>query len=228
MGKRFYRFIVPAARLVTRRVTTEWEVPFDGEPCVFVCNHERASGPIRMVMDFPEMKNSRIWIFADPLDRKSVPAYVRQDHWWREDAKLAPLYNAVIPPAVSLVLPPILRSIPHVAVYHDARAVSTMRESMKALKGGQNLIIFPELPTGYHEHDTAKINEGFLYILDLYERATGKALKMWPVHLDMQMHAFRVKAPICKALSVPLQEQVPELCERILDGIFERTGGGHV
>ncbi|MBQ8136618.1 MAG: hypothetical protein IJ174_04215 [Clostridia bacterium] len=228
MGKRFYRFIVPAARLVTKRIKTTWEVPFDGEPCVFVCNHERASGPIRMVLDFPEMKNSRVWIFADPLNRKTVPAYVRQDHWWNEEAKLAPLYNAIIPPIVSVVLPPILRSIPNIPVYHDARALSTMRESLKALKAGQSLIIFPELPTGYHEHDTARINEGFLLILDLYEKANGKPLKIWPVHLDMQAHEFRVKAPITKALSVPLEAQVPAICERILDGIFERTGGSHV
>ena len=223
MGKRFYRFIVPAARMVTKRMQTTWEVPFDGEPCVFVCNHERAIGPIRMVMDFPEMQNSKIWIFADPLDRKSVPAYVRQDHWWNENGKLAPVYNAVIPPVISVVLPPILRSIPHVAVYHDIRAIRTMRESVKVLQEEKkHLIIFPELPTGYHQHDTRKINEGFLMILDLYEKAAGKPLKIWPVHLDRPGYAFRVKAPILKDPQRTLKEQTPEIAEKILDGIFER------
>ena len=223
MGERFYRFIVPTVRLFTKRLQTVWEVPFDGEPCVFVCNHERSSGPIRMVTDFPEMKNSKIWIFADPLDRKSVPAYVRQDNWWRSDSPLAPVYSAVIPPVVSVLLPPILRSIPHVAVYHDIRAIRTMRESVRVLKEEKmHLIIFPELPTGYHEHDAQKINEGFLVILDRYEKAAGRPLKIWPVHLDRAGRVFRVKAPIVKDPDQPLQEQIPRLAEQILDGIFER------
>ena len=101
---------------------------------------------------------------------RTTPEYVRQDHWWDEKGKLAPLWNAVVPPLVSWVLPPILRSVPHVPVYHDGRAASTVKESLRLLQDGKNLVIFPEIPTGFGEHDTEKINEGWLMMLPMYEK----------------------------------------------------------
>ena len=204
------------------RLKPSWEVPFDGEPCIFVVNHERAMGPLEMAGRFPLMKDSRIWIFADPLSRKTTPAYVRQDHWWRTDSRLAPLWNRIIPPVVSWILPPILRSVPHVPVYHDARAVRTMKDSLRILRDErQHLIIFPEIPTEYGEHSTDKINEGFLNLLPMYQKLTGKALKIWPVHLDRERKQMAVKAPIVMDPDRPLRDQIPELSEKILHGIFD-------
>ena len=220
MGKRFYRFAVPLLRRCIPRVAVSWEVPFDGESCIFICNHERAMGPLEMAINFPLREESYIWIFADPLSRETTPAYVRQDHWWNEKGRLAPLWNAVIPPVVSVLLPPILRSVPHVPVYHDARAATTVRESLRLLQDGKNLVIFPEIPTGFGEHETEKINEGWLAMLDLYARRTGRALKIWPVHLDMAAKTMTVRAPFTKEEGSPWTEQVPELTRKVLDGSF--------
>ncbi len=223
MGARFYRGARKALRLFTKRLTTTWEVPFDGEPCIFLCNHDRASGPIRIVTDFPLMDDCRIWIWADALDRKSVPAYVRQDHWWNEKGPLAPVWNAVVPPVVALLLPPILNSVPHVPVFHDIRTVTTVRESLRALKDEKrHLVIFPEIPTGFREHEPRKIKEGFLMILEYYYKRTGRTLKMWPIHFDSADRAFRVKAPVVWDPSRSVQEQIPELSRQILDSIFEQ------
>ena len=204
------------------RLKVSWEVPFDGEPCIFVCNHDRAHGPLQMAVRFPLMEQSRIWIFADPLHRESVPAYVRQDHWWREDAKLARFYNAVIPVVVSWILPPILRCVPHIAVYHDGRAVITMKESLRSLRDEhQHQIIFPEIPTAYGEHSNDTMNEGFLFLLPMYRKLTGKTLKIWPVHLDRERKQMAVKAPLEMDPNRDLREQTPELTRAILRGIFE-------
>ena len=220
MGKIFYRIAVPLVRLFIPRLKAEWEVPPDGEPVVFVCNHERAAGPLEMAANFPLRESSPIWIYAAPLSRETTPEYVRQDHWWKEDGRLAPLWNRVIPPVVSWILPPILRSAPHVAVYHDARAATTMKESLRLLQEGKNLVIFPEIPTGFGEHDTEKINEGWLMILPMYEKRTGKSLKIRPVRLDLKGKRMIVKAPFGMDPAVPLKEQIPELTRKVLDGIF--------
>ena len=53
MGKLFYRIAVPLVRLFIPRLEVEWTVPWDGEPCVFVANHERAVGPLEMAVNFP-------------------------------------------------------------------------------------------------------------------------------------------------------------------------------
>ncbi len=220
MGKRFYRVAAPLVRLFIPRVTVSWDVPFDGESCVFICNHERAMGPLEMALNFPLREDSYIWIFADPLHRETVPAYVRQDHWWNEKGPLAPLWNVVIPPVVALLLPPILRSVPHVPVYHDARAATTVRESLRLLQSGKNLVIFPEIPTGFGEHEQEKINEGWLSMLSLYERRYGRPLKVWPVHLDLPGRQLRVRPPFTLDGTRPWNEQIPELTRKVLDGIF--------
>ena len=221
MGRRFLRVAVPLVRLFIPRLRVEWEVPFDGEPCVFVANHERAIGPLEMAAAFPLRESSHIWIFADPLSRETTPAYVRQDHWWKEDGLLAPLWNKVIPPIVSLILPPILRSVPHVPVYHDARAATTMKESLRLLQEGKNMVIFPEIPTGFGEHDTEKMNEGWLMILPMYARRAGRPLKVWPVRLDLQAKVMRIRAPFTMDPDVPLRDQTSELSRKVLQGIFD-------
>jgi len=221
MGKRFYRIAVPLVRLFIPKLKPEWEVPFDGEPCIFVANHERAVGPLEMASRFPLRKSSPIWIFADPLSRETTPAYVRQDHWWKEDSRLAPLWDKIVPPLVALILPPILRSAPHVPVYHDGRAATTMKESLRLLQDGKNLVIFPEIPTGFGEHDTEKINEGWLMLLSMYEKRTGKPLKIRPVRLDLAAGKMKIRAPFAMDPAIPLRDQVPALSRQVLQGIFD-------
>ena len=220
MGKRLFNFLSPIVRAFIPKVQVEWEVPFDGEPGVFVANHDRAMGPLEMALNFPLREQSPIWIFADPLSRETTPAYVRQDHWWREGTRLAPVWNAIVPPIVSVILPPILRSVPHVAVYHDGRAVRTMKDSLRLMQEGKNMVIFPEIPTGYGQHDTERINEGFLMLLPMYQKRTGKDAKIWPVHIDAAAKKMTVRAPFAMDPARPLQEQTPEISRKILDGIF--------
>lgn len=225
MGRKFYRFISPIIRLCIPKLEVQWDVPWDEAPCVFVANHERAMGPLQMAINFPLRDRSKIWIFADALSRETVPAWVRQDHWWKEDGFFAPLWNALIPPIVALILPPILRSVPHVPVYHDARAVRTMKDSLRAMRDeGMNIVIFPEIPTGFGQHDTVKINEGFLAILPMYARLTGQPPAIRPVRLDVENKRMRIGAPILYDPTHPLPAQVPSLSRQILRGIFDDEG----
>ncbi len=221
MGKRFYRAAVPIIHLCIPRVKEIWEEPWDGKPCIFVCNHDRSMGPLQMAVNFSLRQKSKIWIFADPLSRETTPAYVRQDHWWREDAKLAKVYDAVIPPVVSVILPPILRSVPHVPVYHDARAVKTMKDSLRAMRDEHmNIVIFPEIPTGYGQHDTEHINEGFLNLIPMYRKLTGENPALRPIHIDAGNHRMVIGKPIPADPDRPLAEQTGELGREILRKIF--------
>ena len=160
---RLYRCLRAVVRAVTPRMTTTWEEPFSGNPSVFVCNHVGAFGPIDMVVKFPLRDEVRVWCNEGIMNRKTCPAYVRQDYWWKPGCRLEPLYNATLPYIAAAVLPPILQSAPTIPVYHDARVMTTMRQSMKALKEGKHLVIFPEQPSGFGEHHNW-INTGWLNI----------------------------------------------------------------
>ena len=76
---RLYRCLRAVVRAVTPRMTTTWEEPFSGNPSVFVCNHVGAFGPIDMVVKFPLRDEVRVWCNEGIMNRKTCPAYVRQD-----------------------------------------------------------------------------------------------------------------------------------------------------
>lgn len=218
MGKLF-NFLKGAFRLVGPKMTTTWEEPFIDEPCIFVCNHVGAMGPIHMVVNFPLCDNLKAWCNAGIMDRKSCPAYVRQDYWWEPGCRLEPLYNATIPYLAAAVIPPVLKSAPTIPVYHppgdsEFSVVTTIRKSIATLGSGEHIVIFPEQPSGYKDHHTW-INMEWLYLCTVYHRRTGKALRLYPVHIDTAGHAFRVAKPVMYDPDRALEEQKDEI-ERIL------------
>lgn len=90
MGKLF-NFLSGCFRLVSPKMETVWEEPFIDEPCVFVCSHVGAMGPIYMSISFPLAANVAIWCNHQVLERKECAEYVRHDFWWKPESKLAPL-----------------------------------------------------------------------------------------------------------------------------------------
>lgn len=218
MSKRMYRALSAVVRTITPRMKTIWDEPFNGEACVFVGNHAGAFGPIDMCTKFPLRDDCHPWMNASVLHAKEVPAYVRQDYWWKPGCKLAPLYNATLPYLAAAVLPPILRLVPGVPVYHDMRVMTTMRQSLRLLKAGQHLVIFPEQPSGYQSHHDW-INTGFLQLAPMYYKMSGKKLSFYPVHLDYHKHTFHVAKPVIFDPEHTLEEQTPDMVAALAKGL---------
>lgn len=217
MGKLF-NGLKAIFRATMPKMETVWAEPFAGEPCVFVCNHVGAMGPIDMVVHFPLCEDVQAWCNEGIMNRKTCPAYVRQDYWWEPGCKLEPLYNATIPYIAAAILPPVLQSAPTIPVYHDARVMTTMRKSLTQLKKGKHLVIFPEQPSGHGEHHDW-INTGWLAICTMYYRATGKGLHLYPVYIDTQAHRFEVSRPIVFDTARTLDEQQDEIVQALAEGL---------
>ena len=203
----------------SHKMTCNWEVPFDGEPCVFVPNHVGVFGPIDMVAKFPYYEECRPWFNADVMDPKLVPAYVRQDYWWEPGCRLEPLYNATIPYLAALVLPPIMNTVPGIKVYHDMQVIKTFRESIAVMKEGENLTIFPQQPSGYKSHHMW-INKGFLQLAPMAWRTLKIPLKFYPVYIDHPNHKIYVRKPIRFDPGRPLSEQEQEMLDVLAKGLL--------
>lgn len=217
-NERVFGFLRKLIRFCTPKFTTEWETPFEGDACVFIGNHCGAWGPIDMVTKFPLCEECKAWMNHDMVEPKLLPAYVRQDYWWKPGCKLEWLYTRTIPYIAAAIIPPILRTAPTVLVYHDVRVMTTMRQSLRLLKEGKHLIIFPEQPSGFGSHHDW-INTGFLQIAPMYFKATGKPLKFYPVHIDYDAHVFRVSKAIAFDPEQTLEEQTPELVRVLAAGL---------
>lgn len=205
-----YRFLRGAVRLFTPRVQTFWEEPFGGEPSVFLCNHARAMGPIDMCVYFPLRDGIRLWMNDSVLHPSLVPAYVRQDYWYKPGTWRARILNCFVPYLAALVLPAVLRNAPYIPVYHDMRVVKTFRASIDALRQGYSVVIFPEQPAGYHEREE-QLNSGFLLIARMAYQKMGLALRFYPVHIDQAARRIDVRAPLCYDPTAPLSDQQPAI-----------------
>ena len=218
MGKRFYRIVGAVVRTFSVKMRTEWEVPFEEGPCVFVVNHAGAIGPLDMCTKFPLRDKCHPWINNGMLERKEVPAYVRQDYWWKPGTFLAPLYNATLPYIASWIMPPILRSVKYIPVYHDQRVMLTLRQSIRVMHQGEYLIVFPEQPSGWLSHHDW-INTAWLRLGELWYRASGRSLKLYPVHLDYKNHVFQIAAPVYYDPARSFTDQEQELAEKLAKGL---------
>ncbi len=192
--------------------------PLGEEPCVFLANHIGAMGPIYMSLTFPLRDNAVIWCNEGVLEEKLMVDYVRHDWWWNPKSRLAPLYNATLPHIAAAIVPKVMRSAPTIAVCRDARIMTTMRKSLKALKEGKLIVIFPELPDGFDSH-AEHLQMGWLNLCTLYRRQTGKDLKMVPVHIDRKAKVFRVGKGITVNPDVPLEAQESRIERYLATGI---------
>lgn len=198
--------------------------PVGEEPCVFLANHIGAMGPIYMAVNFPLADQAAIWCNEGVMDEKQMVEYVRHDWWWRPESKLAPLYNVTLPYIAAAIVPKVMRSAPTIPVCHDARIMSTMRASLKALRAGKHIIIFPEKPDGFDSH-AEHLQMGWLNLTTLYHRATGKPLKLVPVHIDQKAHVFRVGKGVYVDPALPLQEQQSRIERYLAAGLRGENQG---
>ena len=218
MGKRFYRFAGGVLRLFSHRRKTEWEVRFEEGPCVFVVSNVGAAGPVEMCIKFSERDRCHPWLNEGILTAREIPKYVRKDYWWKPGSFFEPVLKVTVPYLAAAILPPVIKGVPYVPVYHDQRIMLTLRQSVRVLQKDEALIIFPEQPNARLSHHEW-INTGWLRLGDLWYRSSGRALKMYPVHIDRKKHLFKVAAPVWYDPARRFSDQEKELVSVLAKGL---------
>ena len=94
----------------------------------------------------------------------------------------------------------------------------TLRQSVRTLQKDNYLIIFPEQPSGWLTHHDW-INTTWLRLGELWYRSSGRALKLYPVHIDKKKHLFKIAAPVWYDPAKRFTEQEKELGEKLAKGI---------
>ncbi len=221
---RFFEFLRRAIVFFTKPIKTEWEAPFDGKPAVFVCNHDRAFGPIAMCAHFELCRSLRPWINAEVLSPKKAPAYIRKDYWWNLDKWYSPILGYTVTYLYALILPLILHGSDCVPVYHDTGVMATLRKSIGVLQNGMHLLLFPEHPTGYHQYGE-KIFGGFVSVGRIYYAKTKETVNFYPTFVDWKNKVIRVGQPIAYDPSVKYEQQMLKTTEAIEDYFRAQNAG---
>ncbi len=191
------------------------EKPTENEPCVYLSNHAGPIGPAYAALYFKEPK--KMWLINYALNKEKNANFFYHDFFAGPSKKHKKTWR-FISKLVSFLLTPLLKSAPHVAVYHDMKMFNTFRDSLDALQNGCDLVIFPECPTKFSPF----INSfycGFSELGKMYYNETGKILKFYPTYLSKELKTVVVGKPIAFDPTVPARLQRKAIADGARDAI---------
>ena len=138
---RLYRVIRWLVRQFTPKFKTVGAENLPEEPCVIVGNHSQMYGPIAAELYTPG--KHYVWCAGEMMHRDEVAAYAYQD-FWAEKPRGVRCFFKLLSHLIAPLSELIFTNAHTVAVYHDARLITTFRDSIAKLQAGSSMVIFPE------------------------------------------------------------------------------------
>jgi len=185
------------------------------ESAVIVGNHTKMNGPISCELYFPRERYT--WCAGEMMHVKEVPAYAYKDFWSGKPGYIRWFYKIL-----SYVIAPfsacVFQNANTIGVYHDAKVISTFKDSVKRLQEGVDIVIFPEHDEPYN-HIVCAFQERFIDVAKLYYKKTGRELDFVPLYIAPTIHKMYIGKPIRFCASNPIEEERKRICTYLMDEI---------
>ena len=188
----FISFVRFFARIFTKGYKSEVSIP--NEPTVYICRHLNMHGPFTTLIRLnfhvhPMVLN----VFFDK--QACYMQYV--NYTFTERRGKCRKKHHPLAFFSSRVVPPLIRSIKGVAVYRgeDQRSIQTLKSSIKCLKQGESIIVYPDKEYTFGYERASELYEGFLMLGQMYKRATGKSLRFVPLYIDEKARKIKECPP---------------------------------
>lgn len=185
--------------------------------CVIVGNHSHMYGPIAGELYIPGRHS--VWCAAEMMHREDVAAYAFQDFWSgkpRATHWFYRLLSHLIAPLSVLIF----GSAHTIPVFHDARLITTFRESIEELRQGGRVVIFPEC---YDRHNNIiyDFQDKFVDTARFYYRKTQQAISFVPMYLAPKLKTIAFGEPIPFHPETPIAEERRRICDELMARITE-------
>jgi 1-acyl-sn-glycerol-3-phosphate acyltransferase len=163
-------------------------------PAVFIARHQDMYGPVEIMAWVP--LDFRVWTFYKFMTVKECfRHYYNYTFSVRKGYKpwMALLRAAFTAPFVAAFM----RSMGGIPVYRGCKNIAdTFKESVKALRNGDNILIMPERDYMSTGADAGELYTGFVHIAQLYSKSTGKPLSFYPIYASKQNEKIYMEKPI--------------------------------
>lgn len=163
-------------------------------PVVYVVHHQNLYGPVHTVVRLD--KTVHVWALHVFCDRTECfhqyyhYTFTERFGWPKPCAFLAAGF-------LSLVVPPLLRSVGAVPVYRGSAAVrKTMRLSQELLLKGESIVICPDVDYANTGSLMGETYAGFLALDQYYRKETGHPLAFVPVHCSSAYRKICIGEPV--------------------------------
>lgn len=182
---------------------------------LILSNHEGTDAPmsLEIYLDRP----LRMW-GASEMNSGLIKLYKYQTRVYYHEKKhwnlhLARLFCLIASPLTNLFY----SGLDLISTYHDTRLVKTMRESVQAIKEGDNIVVFPEDSKNGYLPQLEGFHEGFVMLADVC-RMHGIDLPIFVTYFKKDEGIYIIDKPILystlKEKGMSRGEIADYLCER--------------
>ena len=186
-------------------------------PCIIVGNHAHTYGPFYSELYIPGAHAT--WCIAEMMNLKELPDYAFRDFWSKKPRWCSWFYRLL-----SYIIAPlcvsVLKHARCVRVYKDSRLLSTMRDSLKHMKMGENIVIFPEQEVP-HNDIVWDFQRGFVDLAAMYARQTGEAVDFVPMYIAPKLKRVCFGRPVAFDPGTKLSAERDRICLELMDAITE-------
>lgn len=207
-----FRFIKWWVKVFYPRTQAEGLENLSEEPVIIVGNHCQMNGPIVGELYVPG--EPYIWCAGEMMHLKDVPEYAFRDFWSQKPKWMHPFYKLL-----SYIIAPlsvcVFNNARTIGVYHDARILSTFKNTVKKLQDGKSVVIFPEHDVEYN-HIIYDFQDKFIDIAKLYYKKTGKELNFVPMYIAPKLKKLCFGTPVRFCAAEPMDAQRSRICQRLM------------
>ncbi len=185
-----------------------------GKGGIILSNHEGTDAPLTLELycDQPV----RFW-GASEMNSGLIPMYKYQTKVYYHQRKhwniwLARLFCLIASPLTNLFY----KGLNLISTYRDIRFTRTLRESMEALKNGENVVIFPEDATKGYLAQLEGFFQGFVMLAEVCYRR-GMDVPIHVTYFKKQELVYMVDAPVRYSELIKDGATRAEIAKRLLD-----------
>ena len=210
-----FRFIKLCVKLFYPKTQVEGVENLPDEPAVIVGNHCQMNGPIVGELFVPG--EPYIWCAGEMMHLKDVPEYAFRDFWSQKPKWTHPFFKLL-----SYIIAPlsvcVFNNARTIGVYRDTRILSTFKNTVKKLREGKNVVIFPEHDVK-HNHIVYDFQDKFIDIAKLYYKKTGKELSFVPMYIAPNLKKLCLGKPVQFCAAEPIDKERSRICIYLMDEI---------
>lgn len=191
------------------------------DPVVYLSRHFNSKGIFMTIPWLPD--RIRIWALSVYHDRRvcfdHLVQYTLTERYGFPKWKAKMMATLYAP-----FLSALMRSSRTIPVYRDSmKVIQTYQLSLKALKQGESLLIFPERSYTSEDGRMSDMYEGFLLIDRLYFRDTGRHIPFVTIFADAKTATIKVREPILFQGDARDPDERKRVCELIQSQLSDPT-----
>ncbi|MBE5741842.1 MAG: hypothetical protein E7360_00790 [Clostridiales bacterium] len=212
---KLFRGIVKIISVFYRKREIDGEENILDEPTIYVGNHAQMHGPITSSLYFPF--DGKVWCRGEMMNIKEAPAYAYKD-FWSHKPKITKWFYKLLSYCIAPISSYIFTRAETIAVYKDARVISTFKNSVAELQKGKSIVIFPEEATPFNEIIN-EFQDKFVDVAKLYSRRSKKEISFVPFYNAVELKKVVFGQPIKFNPSIDMEEQRKTICDYLKEEI---------